>query len=177
MPRQVSIVDIFICYWFYWKWRKLQESGAVRLYVNCVTAAILETCEIEVVHWPNAVKWKFFISDRIQEKYDFPNCVGFVDRMILPLDFKPNLYGEEYYCHKGCYSVHCLIIFDDELRIFDYLGGGQPQFMTIVFEKAPTSSKKLRIFLKLISICWLTLLSVAVVIAFPHSKEFVEVQS
>lgn len=38
------------------------SSGAVWLYVNHVTAVILETCESEVVHWPNVVEQKF-ISD------------------------------------------------------------------------------------------------------------------
>ncbi len=121
------------------------SSGAVRLYVNRVTAAILETCESEVVHWPNAVERKF-ISDRIQEKYDFPNCVGFVDGTMLPLEFKPNLYGEEYYCRKGCYGVYCLIICEDELRIFDYLVGWPASVHDNRVWKSSNQFKKLRIF-------------------------------
>jgi hypothetical protein len=98
------------------------SSGAVRLYVDRCTAAIISTLEHEVVYWPNDSERKF-ICDRIQDKYDFPNCVGFVDGTILPLEFKPSLYGEEYFCRKGCYGVHCLVICDDELRILDFLVG------------------------------------------------------
>jgi hypothetical protein len=82
----------------------------------------LDTLEYEALYWPKASQQKF-ISERIEEKYGFPNCVGFVDGTILPLEFKPNLYGEEYYCHKGCYGVNCLVIRDEELRILVYLIG------------------------------------------------------
>ena len=68
------------------------SSGAVRLYVDHCTAAIISTLEHEVVYWPDDSEWKY-ICDRIQEKYGFPNCVGFVDGTILPLEFKPSLYG------------------------------------------------------------------------------------
>jgi hypothetical protein len=91
-------------------------SGAVRLYVDRVTHAILDTLEHDTVYWPKVTERKFK-CERIKKKYGFPNCIGFVDSTILPLEFKPNLYGEEYYCQNGCYGVNCLVICDDELRI------------------------------------------------------------
>ncbi len=74
----------------------------------------ISTLEHEVVYWPDDSERKY-ICDRIQEKYGFPNCVSFVNGTILPLELKPSLYGEEYYCRKGFYGVHCQVICDDEL--------------------------------------------------------------
>jgi hypothetical protein len=83
------------------------SSGAVQLYVDRCTAAIISSVEHEVIYWPDDVEQKY-ICNRIQDKYGFPNCVGFVNETILPLEFKPSLYGEEYYCRKGC-CLYCII--------------------------------------------------------------------
>jgi hypothetical protein len=98
------------------------SSDAVRLYVDRVTHAILDALECDAVYWPKVSERKF-ISERIEEQYGFPNCIGFADGTILPLEFKHNLYGEEHYCQKGCYGLNCLVICDDELQILDYLVG------------------------------------------------------
>jgi hypothetical protein len=42
-------------------------SGAVRLYVDRVTHAILDTLERDTVYWPKVSERKF-ISERIEEK-------------------------------------------------------------------------------------------------------------
>ncbi len=46
-----------------------------------------------------------------------------VDGTVFPLAFKPRVYSEEYWYHKGGYSLHCLIICDDEMHILDCLIG------------------------------------------------------
>jgi hypothetical protein len=99
----------------YWKIgsRFHTSIGAAQLYVDHCTAAVISTLEHKVVYWPNDSEQKY-ICDRIQDKYDFPNCLGFVNGTILPLEFKPSLSGEEYYCRKGCYGVHSQVICDDE---------------------------------------------------------------
>ena len=50
-------------------------------------------------------------------KYDFPNLVGIADGTILPLKYKPGLYGEDYLCCKGCYAVNSLLICDNQSRV------------------------------------------------------------
>jgi hypothetical protein len=38
---------------------------------------------------------KIIICKQIQEKFGFPNCVGFLDGKVLPLANKPSLFGED----------------------------------------------------------------------------------
>jgi hypothetical protein len=63
------------------------------------------------------------IHKRFQTKYNFPNCIGIVDGTVFPLAYKPTLCGEEYWYRIGGYSLHCLVICVDEMRILDYLVG------------------------------------------------------
>ena len=96
--------------------------GTIHLYVERCTDAVLQLLEKDAVHWPDARSRKE-TARRIQRKYGFPNCIGFLDGTILPLEFKPSLYGEDYYSRKGCFAVHCLVICDDETRILDFVVG------------------------------------------------------
>lgn len=96
--------------------------GTIQLYVERCTKAVLSLLEADSVNWPDAADRKT-IAKRIQAKYGFPNCIGFLDGTILPLEFKPSLYGEEYWHRKGGWAVHCLIICDDETHILDFLAG------------------------------------------------------
>ncbi len=74
----------------------------------------------DVIAWPDANECNI-ISTQIQEKISFPNHIGILDGTVLPLAFKPMLFGEEYWCHKGGHAVHCLVHCDDVTRILDYL--------------------------------------------------------
>jgi hypothetical protein len=98
------------------------SNGTVKIFVDRCTKAVLELLENDAVFWPDSADRRT-IAKRIQEKYGFPHCIGFLDGTIFPLEFKPSLFGEEYYSRKGCWSVHCLIICDDETRILDFLVG------------------------------------------------------
>ena len=98
------------------------SHGLVQIFVDRCTRAVLSELRNDAIVWPDADGRKY-ISRRIQEKYGFPNCIGMLDGTVLPLAFKPTLYGEEYWYRKGGYAVHCLIICDDETRIMDFLVG------------------------------------------------------
>jgi hypothetical protein len=94
----------------------------VQAFVDRCTRAIIRTLQSQVISWPDDAERKI-ISKRFQDKYGFANCVGVVDGTVFPLAFKPRVYGEEYWYCKGGYSLHCLIICDDKMRILDYLIG------------------------------------------------------
>jgi len=98
------------------------SHGLVQIFVDRCTRAIIRTLQSQVISWPDDAERKI-ISKRFQDKYGFANCVGVVDGTVFPLAFKPRVYGEEYWYHKGGYSLHCLIICDDEMCILDYLVG------------------------------------------------------
>ena len=48
------------------------------------------------VFWPDAEEKKE-ISARIEAKYGFPNCVGYIDGTLFPLELKPKKNGEDYF--------------------------------------------------------------------------------
>jgi hypothetical protein len=52
------------------------------------------------VFWPNDDE-RMRISARIKEKYRFPDCLGFIDGTVLPLETKPNKNGEDYFAARG----------------------------------------------------------------------------
>ena len=60
------------------------------------------------------------MSARIQEKYLFPNCVGFIDGTLLPLSSRPLLHGENYLSRKKYYAIVMLVVNDDDARILYY---------------------------------------------------------
>jgi hypothetical protein len=98
------------------------SHGIVQIFVERCTRAIISLFQNDVLCWPDINERKI-IGKRFQDKYNFPNCVGIVDGTVFPLAHKPALCGEEYWYRKGGYSLHCLVICDDEMRILDYLVG------------------------------------------------------
>ena len=66
----------------------------------------------DTVFWPEADERKK-IAKRVERKFLFPNCVGFPDGTLLPLELKPKLSGEDYFSRKSCYAVNALITCDD----------------------------------------------------------------
>jgi DDE superfamily endonuclease len=99
------------------------SKGAVLDYVYRTATAICNLRQ-HVIKWPNEQGRKE-ISQRIQEDFDFPNCVGLIDGTLFPLAFKPKLNGEDYFTRKGGYSVNGLVICDDQARI-TWFGMGWP---------------------------------------------------
>jgi hypothetical protein len=69
--------------------------------------------------WPDENERKE-MSRRIKAYYHFPNCVGMIDGTLLPLEFKPSLYGENYYSRKKVYAIQMLVVCDDNARITYY---------------------------------------------------------
>ncbi|ETI30452.1 hypothetical protein F443_22426 [Phytophthora nicotianae P1569] len=96
-------------------------TGTVTLYVQRTVDALVSLRE-NVIAWPTDTKRRE-LSSRIKQRWKFPNCVGFVDGTLLPLEFKPRLFGEDYFSRKMYYAVNCLVVCDDKGRIL-YLNAG-----------------------------------------------------
>ena len=97
------------------------SKGGFLLHLERMVVILLKRKE-EALFWPGPDEWKE-ISERIERKYGFPNCVGLIDGTLLPLEGKPNQNGEDYFCRKGCYSVNALITCDDAARVRDVVIG------------------------------------------------------
>ena len=89
--------------------------GSVQNYIEKALDAVLKL-RSKTVFWP-ANEERDIISSRMKEKFDFINCIGIIDGTLIPLEFKPQLDGEDYFTRKGGYAVHSLIICDDVGRI------------------------------------------------------------
>jgi DDE superfamily endonuclease len=77
----------------------------------------------QVVYWPDETE-REIIAKRIQKKYLFPNCVGFIDGTLFPLYSKPqSTDAPDYFGRKHCYSLSVLIVNDDNKIIRYYLSG------------------------------------------------------
>ena len=63
------------------------------------------------------------ISGRIEIKFGFPNCAGFMDGALIPLAFKPGLNGADYFSCKCGYVLNVLITCDDLSRVCDIVLG------------------------------------------------------
>ena len=68
------------------------------------------------VFWPEADEQKEIVG-RVEDKYIFPNCVGFPDGTLLPLEFKPKLNGEDYFSRESCYTINALLTCDEVSQI------------------------------------------------------------
>ena len=75
-----------------------------------------------MIKWPSAEEGNE-ISNRIEQKFGFPNCVGSIDGTLLPLECRPTINGEDYKGRKFGYSVHAMIVCDDQGIIRDYVVG------------------------------------------------------
>ena len=82
--------------------------GYVYLYLRRTIAALLELRE-EVICWPDEFERKE-IALRIEQAGVFPNCVGFIDGTVFPLEFKPTLNGSDYFSRKSSYAVNAQVI-------------------------------------------------------------------
>ncbi|KAE8985437.1 hypothetical protein PR002_g22638 [Phytophthora rubi] len=68
-------------------------TGTVSLYVRRAVEALFGLHD-DVIAWLNPNKRRALAS-RIRAKWRCPNCVGFIDGTLLPLEFKPALCGED----------------------------------------------------------------------------------
>jgi hypothetical protein len=99
------------------------SEGSVEMFTNRCTSAIL-SLEKDVIVWPQEDE-KRCISNRIQSRYTFPSCVGFIDGTLIPFSEMPELNGEDWFSRKGLYGTNCLVICDDQKKI-RYLYTGWP---------------------------------------------------
>lgn len=97
------------------------SKGSFLSYRDRMVVVLLKHLD-DTVFWPEADERKE-IAKRIEEKYLFPNCVGFPDGTLLPLELKPSLNGEDSFSRKSCYAVNTLITCDDICRIRDVVIG------------------------------------------------------
>jgi hypothetical protein len=100
------------------------SHGLVQIFVEWFTRAVVSLFQTDVLSWPDVNEWKI-IPRQFQEKCRFPKRIGIVDGTVFPLGHKPTLCREEYWYRKGGYSLHCLVICDDKMRILDFLVGYQ----------------------------------------------------
>ena len=59
-----------------------------------------------VIYWPDEAERRL-ISDRMDEKYDFPNCVGMGDGNLFPLAFAPDSHDLRITPGEKCVTVLC----------------------------------------------------------------------
>nr|KAE8918276.1 hypothetical protein PF009_g31407 [Phytophthora fragariae] len=97
------------------------SAGVCYNYIERVSRA-LEQLYDNVVYWPERQERRE-IAHRVQDGFDFPNCIGLVDGALLPLAFKPTLDGEDYFTRKGGYAINALLICDDRARVTYALAG------------------------------------------------------
>ena len=95
--------------------------GTAEKYRKRAARAVL-SLEANSYHWPDDSERRT-MSIAIQKKWFFPNCVGFMDGTLLPLEFKPKLHGETYYSRKGFFSINMLIICNHNAHILYYMVG------------------------------------------------------
>jgi hypothetical protein len=82
-------------------------SGTCEIFRRRVLRALIDL-ESTAYFWPSADERRE-MSRVMQQQYLFPNCVGLMDGTLLPLEFKPELDGECYYCRKGFYANKSLL--------------------------------------------------------------------
>jgi hypothetical protein len=92
--------------------------GTVDEYKTRALTAIIDL-ESRVYFWPDNEE-REETSRRIQAHWKFPHCIGLIDGTLLPLEFRPLLYGENYLSRKSCYAVQMLIVCDDKRHILYY---------------------------------------------------------
>jgi len=97
------------------------SKGSFLNYRDRMVVVLLKHLD-DTVFWPEADERKE-IAKRIEDKFMFPNCVGFPDGTLLPLELKPQLGGEDYFSRKSCYAVNALITCDDIGRVRDVVIG------------------------------------------------------
>jgi hypothetical protein len=75
------------------------------------------------------------IKTRVGQRSPFRHCVGFVDGLLMPMEFKPAREDHyDYWSRKYRYGINSLVVCDDEKRItFLKLGWGGSTHDTSVY--------------------------------------------
>lgn len=68
------------------------------------------------ITWPNTNQRKI-LKSKIERKYKFPSCIGFIDGSLIPLAFQPVWSHQEFHTRKESYAVSCMIVCDHNKRI------------------------------------------------------------
>ena len=89
--------------------------GYIHNVTQKVIDAVLPLRDISV-RYPNAHQ-RGIIKKKIEDEFDFPNCVGFVDGTLFILTQRPHVNGSDYFTRKKNYAVNSLIICDCEMKI------------------------------------------------------------
>ncbi|KAG2216781.1 hypothetical protein INT45_009668 [Circinella minor] len=98
-------------------------SGSVSTYMKRVITA-LNDLSPKYIKWPDEAE-HIQIASCIQESYNFPSCVGFIDGTHMVLSQKPKKQGEVYFNRKQHYSMNVQAICDHR-RIIRHLQVGLP---------------------------------------------------
>ncbi|KAG2214626.1 hypothetical protein INT45_003978 [Circinella minor] len=98
-------------------------SGSVSTYMKRVITA-LDDLSPKYIKWPDEAERRQ-IASCIQESYNFPSCVGFIDGTHMVLSQKPKKQGEVYFNRKQRYSMNVQAICDHR-RIIRHLQVGLP---------------------------------------------------
>ena len=94
------------------------SEGTVELYTNRVIKSLIDI-QPQVTTWPDQFE-KRDIARRIQEKFDFPNSVGFIDGSLIPFFDTPTLDARDWFCRKGRYGTNCLIVTTIDFKWFTF---------------------------------------------------------
>lgn len=90
--------------------------GSVTKYTERFFTAILSLTE-QWVYWPDDNE-KEVIKAAIKKDSGFPNCIGFVDGSLIPLEFQPSWDRyQEFYTRKANYSIQTMCICDNKRRV------------------------------------------------------------
>ncbi|OWZ17973.1 hypothetical protein PHMEG_0008002 [Phytophthora megakarya] len=108
-------------------------KGSVFNYLQRAVVAVLRL-EDATITWPDRAERRE-ISQRIQMKYGFVNCVRLTDGKLFPLATKPRHNGEDYYSRKSSYSVNALVTCDNAARIHSAFQASS--IMIPAFKKPP----------------------------------------
>lgn len=65
------------------------------------------------------------LAQEFSQRAGFPNCVGAVDGVLVPIYYLTGTDGTLYFSRKGFYALNYQVVVDSRMR-FMYIGGGLP---------------------------------------------------
>lgn len=84
--------------------------------------AVIDKLSKKCLFWPD-VEEKAIIKHRIEDKFGFPSCIGFIDGTLLKLYAAPKWSRSCFYSRKSFYAVSAQVVCDDHKRIRDFFTG------------------------------------------------------